>query len=50
LGLSISHDIIERHGGAIRVESKVGTGTTFMVSLPVDSERSTGLTGRVESR
>ena len=35
LGLSISYGIIERHGGAITVTSKVGSGTTFKVEIPV---------------
>jgi signal transduction histidine kinase len=35
LGLSISHDIIEGHGGSIRVESQLGIGSTFRVCLPV---------------
>jgi signal transduction histidine kinase len=35
LGLSIVHGIIERHGGRIRVDSQVGEGTTFRISLPV---------------
>lgn len=35
LGLSITHEIIERHGGHIRVESNVGKGTTFLVQLPL---------------
>ena len=34
LGLWISHNIIEGHGGCIEVESRVGKGTTFTVSLP----------------
>jgi len=34
LGLWISHNIIEGHGGHIEVESQVGQGTTFTVSLP----------------
>ena len=34
LGLSIVHGIIERHGGTIRVDSKLGEGTTFTVTLP----------------
>jgi two-component system, NtrC family, sensor kinase len=35
LGLFITHDIIVRHGGTIRVDSAVGTGTTFSVRIPV---------------
>ncbi|MFC2093446.1 cache domain-containing protein [Bacteroidota bacterium] len=35
LGLSISYGIIERHGGTINVDSKVGVGTVFTVHLPV---------------
>jgi len=34
LGLSVSHGIIERHGGRIDVKSEVGQGSTFTVSLP----------------
>ncbi|UXX78978.1 ATP-binding protein [Reichenbachiella carrageenanivorans] len=34
LGLSISHGIIEKHHGKIRVESKMGVGTTFIINLP----------------
>lgn len=35
LGLSISYGIIKNHGGDIIVESEVGKGSTFIVSLPV---------------
>jgi signal transduction histidine kinase len=34
LGLSIVHGIIERHGGRIQVQSRLGEGTTFRVTLP----------------
>ncbi len=34
LGLSVSYGIIRNHHGEIRVESKVGVGTTFTIELP----------------
>jgi signal transduction histidine kinase len=34
LGLSIVHGIVDRHGGRIEVESQVGQGTTFRITLP----------------
>lgn len=36
LGLAIVSRIIEDHGGSIRVESQIGQGARFIVSLPVD--------------
>jgi two-component system, NtrC family, sensor kinase len=38
LGLSITFSIVERHGGAISVESKPGKGTTFTVSIPIHNK------------
>jgi signal transduction histidine kinase len=35
LGLSIAQRIIELHGGIIRVESRVGEGSTFELSIPL---------------
>ncbi len=34
LGLAITHQIIEQHGGEIKVESEVGVGTCFYIKLP----------------
>ncbi|MBA2562766.1 MAG: two-component sensor histidine kinase, partial [Chitinophagaceae bacterium] len=34
LGLSLSYDIMKAHGGEIKVETKEGEGTTFVVQLP----------------
>jgi signal transduction histidine kinase len=35
LGLPIAHEIIRGHGGTIRVQSSIGQGTTFEISLPM---------------
>jgi two-component system phosphate regulon sensor histidine kinase PhoR len=34
LGLSIARHIVEAHGGTIRVESRLGVGTRFLIRLP----------------
>ena len=34
MGLAIAREIAEAHGGAVRVESQLGTGSLFTVTLP----------------
>ncbi len=34
LGLSLSYDIVKAHGGELKVETKEGEGTIFIVQLP----------------
>jgi two-component system NtrC family sensor kinase len=36
LGLAVTYGIIEAHGGDVEVVSKVGEGTTFTISLPLE--------------
>ncbi|BAU29580.1 histidine kinase/DNA gyrase B/HSP90-like ATPase [Aneurinibacillus soli] len=35
LGMMVSYNSIKKHQGDIQVESEVGKGTTFHISLPV---------------
>jgi two-component system NtrC family sensor kinase len=41
LGLAISYGIIERHGGKIDVESELGKGSTFTITLPISGYEDT---------
>ena len=38
LGLAITKDLVTRYGGQIFVQSKLGQGTTFAVTLPITTE------------
>jgi len=35
LGLSLAYDIIKTHGGEIKVETKQGEGSAFIIQLPI---------------
>jgi len=35
LGLSLSYDIVKAHGGEIKVNTKEGAGTEFIIQLPI---------------
>ncbi len=36
LGLSLSYDVIvKQHGGELKVETKIGEGTEFVIVLPI---------------
>lgn len=37
LGLFISRDLVERHGGALRLDSEPGSGTTLTLQLPLSA-------------
>ena len=39
LGLPTARNVIERHGGTLTVESNVGQGTSFRLSLPAQGGR-----------
>ncbi len=36
LGLSLSYDIVKAHGGELKVETKEGEGSTFIILLPAN--------------
>lgn len=44
LGLYITHEILYRHGGTIRVESELNQGATFIIELPIEDIHGPGET------
>jgi len=39
LGLAIVQSVVSDHGGRIDVRSRTGEGTTFVITLPANSDR-----------
>jgi len=39
IGLSLTRELVEIHKGIISVESEVNKGTTFVVEIPIDSQK-----------
>ena len=48
LGLAVSHQIVQEHGGFVTVESTVGKGTAFFVHVPVGKPVRPAANGRAQ--
>ncbi|MEM8600883.1 MAG: ATP-binding protein, partial [Bacteroidota bacterium] len=44
IGLALAKELVEAHGGTIRVTSEVGVGSTFIVDLPTTNEAPVAIT------
>lgn len=49
LGLAISQWIAQAHGGMLEVQSRLGRGSTFTVTLPLAGAPGSGMTGEYQS-
>lgn len=49
LGLAISNWIAQAHGGTLEVQSRLGRGSTFTVTLPLAGMPGSGMTGEYQS-
>jgi two-component system NtrC family sensor kinase len=49
LGLAFAQQVVKEHGGSIRCDSAVGTGTSFTIRLPAAPEERAGEAAAVEA-
>ena len=50
IGLSITKELVELHGGTISVESKKNTGSKFFISLPLSDDWNRGANVEIKKR
>ena len=50
LGLAICYSIVKKHGGGLTVQSKVGKGTVFQISLPLSPKTSVGKSKEIKEK